>query len=212
MKTTIRLFLGGYLVFCSLLAFQVQAETYQEGVDYIKLLQPIKMDYVAGQTGEVWSFFRYTCSGCYQFHPILETWQSTLSDDTKLRLLPIFQPGPYAGAYYAAELLDIDPKFHHAVYDKLHTQRKAIRKMEDFADIATQFGVDVNEFIQAANSFSTSNQIKQGERWAVQAGVRVTPTMVVNGQYFLTANMVGSNQKMLQVVDYLLAKDSSKSN
>ncbi len=191
-----------------LAASTVWAAEYQAGVHYIEIPNPIAIDAKKGQTGEVWVFFKYTCPACYQLHPSLEAWQAQADSGVVIREMPVFQPEIYSKAFYAAEMLKLDNAFHLGIYQSIHQNKKPLRKLEEFAELALAQGVDPDNFLNMANSFTVSTKMKQAVRWAGQAQVPGTPFIVVNGKYLLSGKMVGSNAGMLDVADYLLAQDS----
>ncbi len=186
---------------------EAQNTKYQTGVHYQEVARPIKVDLQDGQSGEVLVFFKYTCPACYQLHPYLQAWESTLDDDIVVEKVPVFQPDVYSKAYYAADLFNLDDGFHEDIYKKIHIERKPLRRLEEFAALAVNYGADAERFIGAADSFTVNTKISQGIRIAGQAQVPGTPFLLVNGKYLLSGPMAGSYDAMLDIADYLLNKD-----
>lgn len=184
-----------------------QEPKYQAGVHYQEVARPVKVDLKDGHSGEVLVFFKYTCPACYQLHPYLQAWESTLGDDIVVEKVPVFQPDVYSKAYYAADLLNLDDGFHQEIYKKMHIERKPLRRLEEFAALAANYGADAEHFSSAANSFSINIKINQGIRTAGQAQVSGTPFLLVNGKYLLSGPMAGSYDAMLDIAEYLLGKD-----
>lgn len=192
--------------------FQVSAEdtSYEAGVHYLEIANPIETNLENGQSGEVLVFFKYTCPACYQLHPYIESWESTLDDGVVVRRIPVFQPDIYSKAFYAADLFNLDDAFHEAVYQQIHLRRQPLRSLEEFAQLASGYGGDEARFISTANSFVVDMKVNQGNKIAAQARVPGTPYMVVNGKYLLSGRMAGSNEGMLKVADYLLSKEKNE--
>lgn len=185
-----------------------QNTEYQAGVHYLEIPRPIKVDAKEGQSGEVLVFFKYTCPACYQLHPYVEAWESTLGDGVVVKKIPVFQPDIYSKAYYAADLLNLDDGFHLEIYKKIHQDRKPLRRLEEFAELASEYGVEANRFLSTANSFAVDIKVNQGTKTAGQAQVPGTPFILVNGKYLLSGKMVGSNAGMLEMADYLLGREA----
>lgn len=182
-----------------------QPVSYQAGVHYLEIANPIKVDAKPGQRGEVLIFFKYTCPACYQLHPHVEAWEAGLSDDITVKKVAVFQPEVYSKAFYAADILGVNAGFHEEIYKKLHQDRKPLRRMTEFAELAEDYGVGKEAFVSTANSFSVNMKVKQGEQTAGRAQVPGTPFILVNGKYLLSGKMLGSNVRMLEVADKLLS-------
>ena len=184
------------------------AVEYQAGTHYIEVANPIEVNSVEGQRGEIMVFFKYTCPGCYQFHPFVEAWQSTLDESVVVKKVPVFQPDFYSKAYYAADILNLSDAYHLEVYQQIHQAKKPLRSIEEFARLASRHGADEQSFLSTANSFAVSIKVSQGVKAAGQAQVPGTPFVLVNGKYLLSGRMLGSNERMLDVADYLLSRDT----
>lgn len=197
------------LVLLMLMPFgQIAAQNidYQAGIHYLKIANPVKVNASKGQRGEVMIFFKYTCPACYQLHPFIEAWESTLDAGVVVKKIPVFQPEVYSKAFYAADILNLEDGFHREVYKRIQTERKPMRTLDEFAQLASAYGIDADDFSGTANSFAVNILVSQGNKTARQAQVPGTPFILVNGKYLLSGRMAGSNQGMLDVADYLLAR------
>jgi thiol:disulfide interchange protein DsbA len=67
--------------------------------------------------------------------------------------------------------------------------------------------VDRDEFLNSYNSFGVNARMQQAQSKIRGARVTGTPTMLVNGKYTVSASMAGSLEAMLEVVDYLVARE-----
>ena len=185
-----------------------QSGEYQSGTHYIEIANPIEINADRDQRGEILIFFKYTCPACYQLHPFIEAWQSTLDDSIVVKKVPVFQPGFYSNAYYAADILDLDDGFHLAVYQAIHQTKQPLRSIDEFARLASLYGVDEERFLNTANSFSVNIKASQAMKTAGQAQIPGTPYILVNGKYLLSGRMLGSNERMLEVAEYLVKHDN----
>ena len=188
---------------------------YQEGVHYLTLPEPMQIRLKEDQVAIVWEFFQYTCGHCYNLHPTINSWKSSVADDVKVELMPVWRIDPYARAYWAAEFLKLDPGFHDAVYAAIHQQKKSMSSMKDFSKLAELYGADAARFETTAASFAVDAKISQADEASkLAAGVVErfgTPAMMVNGKYVITgstanAGQPGSNEEMLKVADFLVEK------
>lgn len=187
-----------------LLISQAHAQPFSEGEHYLKLEAPLPISGAAPK--EVWSFFKYTCPGCYRFHPHLEAWRSRLGPEVNFQAVAVFQPELYSQAWYAADLLELDDGFHETIYHAVHVERKPLRTLPELAALAVEHGDEKRQFTAMAESFSVAAKIREGNQRAAQAQVPGTPVLVINGEYLITGTMLNSYQQMLEVADYLLAQ------
>lgn len=185
-----------------------QGTEFQADTHYTEIRNPIEVNATEGQTGEVLIFFKYTCPACYQLHPYIEAWESTLDKSVVVKKVPVFQPDFYSKAYYAADILDLPNEYHLEIYKRIHQSRSPLRSIEEFAQLASNYGIDEESFLSTANSFAVNIKVSQATKTAGQAQVPGTPFILVNGKYLLSGKKVGSNQRMLDVADYLLSPSS----
>ena len=198
------------LMFSGSLFAQAAAEPFQEGVHY-QLIQPAQPTANADKV-EVVEVFGYTCPHCANFQPHMDSWLERQGDDVDFSRIPVvFSPAwePFARAYYTALALNVLDQSHGALFDALHKQRKPLRSPEDLATFFTEFGVSEEDFLKTTKSFAVNTRVTRGTTTAQRYGVTGTPSMVINGRYLTTGRMAGSMQKVIQVTDYLIAKESA---
>ena len=85
-----------------------------------------------------------------------------------------------------------------------------MRSMEELADFYSQFGVDSDKFMGAARSFAVDARLKRDQLELQSYGITGTPTLILSGKYRVAGNAaVPSFDVMLEVVDYLIARESA---
>jgi thiol:disulfide interchange protein DsbA len=81
--------------------------------------------------------------------------------------------------------------------------------IEDAARVYSQLtGVSAKDFLDKANSFSVDMKMRQDDALIKTYGVDRTPTIVVNGKYRLTTDTAGGPDKVVELVKWLVAKES----
>jgi thiol:disulfide interchange protein DsbA len=70
-------------------------------------------------------------------------------------------------------------------------------------------GVDKAQFEKTYNSFAVNMKMNQGESKLRSYQVDGVPALVVNGKYRVTASTAGGHKEMLEVVDFLVAKENA---
>ncbi len=206
-----RLLLSSLMVFFSAVACaagEAPGQIFKEGEHYdlidpaLRTANPDKI--------EVTEFFWYGCGHCYTFEPMIGQWKKTLAEDVE------FNPSPamwnaamelHARAFYAAEVLGVGETMHPALFQAMNVDRKRLQSAEEVADLFEANGVAREDFDKAFNSFGVSSQVRQANSRARAAKVTGTPSMMVNGKYFVSTRKAGSQANMLKLVDYLIEKE-----
>jgi thiol:disulfide interchange protein DsbA len=62
--------------------------------------------------------------------------------------------------------------------------------------------------VSAANSFGVDSRIRQADQLVKDYRVESTPTMIVNGKYRLTPQSAGGPDQVIELVNWLVAKES----
>lgn len=190
------------------LAAHAQA-LYVEGRHYHSI-EPAQPTEVADGKVEVVEVFSYACVHCANFEPHIAAWKANKPDNVEFRGLPaIFSPAwePFGRAYFAAQALGVLDQLHRPLFQALHEQRQRLTTIEAIADFAGSQGIDRDQFLQAANSSSTTTKINRAREQAQRYGVDGTPVIIVNGKYRVPS--VGGFQSMIAVVDHLVAQEAA---
>ena len=157
--------------------------------------------------------FWYGCPHCFHFEPLVTEWLKTKPADVSFRRVPaIFaeQWKPHARALYAAEALGSLEKLHKRLLDAIHVDKRRI--FDEFAlmQFVTEVGFDADEFKAAYESPTVEGKVKMATLATRDYGIDGVPAVIVNGKYRITASMAGSQEAMLDVVNFLLAKERAK--
>jgi thiol:disulfide interchange protein DsbA len=217
------------LALCSLLAVpQVQAATnWTEGQHYFRVDSAKRTSVPAG-TVEVMEVFSYGCPACNQFNPIAHRLAAALPKNAKMVYLPAsFNPSEdwpmFQRAYITAQLLGVADKAHDAMFDSVwkngalaisdsttHRLKNPLPSIEDAAKFYNKVtGVDVRKFVDTAKSFAVDVKIKAADDLVTAYQVDRTPTIIVNGKYRLHAESAGGYDQLIELVKFLVAKESA---
>lgn len=203
----------GLILFAMLLPLLSQADEFVEGVHYIKISQPVRT--VDQNRIEVVEMFGYPCPHCNSFEPLIKQWDKNKAEDVNFVRIPVVfgrSWEPMARAFYASELNKTLDKTHEATFNAVHVERRRLTGKDAFSEFYAKLGVDTAQFEKMYDSFAVNMKLKQGESKLRGYGVEGVPAMVVNGKYRISAQMAGSQQKMLEVVNYLVEKERSAQN
>lgn len=199
------------LVVLVLLALPAFAD-FKEGTDYQLLAtpQPTANDAKI----EVLELFWYGCPHCYHLEPELNTWLKQKPEDVEFVRVPAVLGPPWellARAYYTADLLGDLDKIHEPLFEHIHKDHKLIRNASELKAFFMEQGVSEADFDKTFNSFAVVTMTNRAKEARNMYGITGVPTIVVNGKYRTTATLAGSNEKMLQVIDFLVAKERAES-
>lgn len=198
------------LLVLSVGAATAEEKKYEAGKDFVEL--PFAVKTADPSKIEVTELFGYPCPHCNSFEPVLAAWSKQQSDDVDFQRVPVVfgrSWEPLARAYYTAELLDGVEKTHQPMFDAIHLHKKRFGNLEDLANYYAELGIDKAEFEKAYGSFAVNTKMNQGESKVRGYQVDGVPSLVVNGKYRITAAMAGGQQQMLDVVNYLVAKEQA---
>jgi thiol:disulfide interchange protein DsbA len=196
------------LVLPFLMASAACAQDYTDGKEYLTLKTPQPTS--TGDNIEVLELFWYGCPHCYRLDPLLESWLKTKPADVEFIRMPAIL-GPnwelYGKAYYTAELLGVLDKFHPALFEALHKDRKKIRDAAGLKALFMAQGVSAEDFDNTFNSFAVSVKTNNAKQMTKRYALTGVPTVIIDGKYSTSASQAGSNQNIIKVMDYLIAQE-----
>lgn len=196
-----------------LMSLNALAEDWVAGEHYKVLDVPVES---AADSGvEVVEVFSYACVHCYAFDPALDAWKAQQTTDVSFRRVPAIFNNTWAllaQAFYAGEAMQVIDAVHAPLFKAIHEQRRDVRDPDVLASVFEDAaGVEPKEFLQVFNSFGVRGRVQQADAHGRAYGVTGVPSMVVAGKYLIDGKSAGNNTRMLQVVDYLVAKEIAES-
>ena len=188
-------------------------EQFQEGVHY-DLIEPAIHTGSSGRV-VVTEFFSYGCSHCYNFEPLLESFESRLPQGVVVQRTPVIwkdNPGMklLARTYYTVEALDVFDPVHGAVFNTIHRQRKRLSSPEAVRAVFVENGVEAKDFDGVFSSFGIDSLVRQAAARTEGADVQGTPSLMVNGKYRIDTRQAGSQANMLKIAAFLADKELAR--
>lgn len=187
-----------------------QAGEFSEGIEYIRL--PAPQATAQADKIEIVELFWYGCPHCYQFEPTLHEWTAALPADVTFTRMPAILSPRWellARAYYAAELLGVLDKVHMPLFKAIHEQKQRIMDEDSLVKFMVTQGIDEKEFREAFKSFGVAAKINRARQMTQRYGINGVPSLVINGKYRTSASEAGGHAQMVQVSNYLIAKERS---
>jgi thiol:disulfide interchange protein DsbA len=91
----------------------------------------------------------------------------------------------------------------------MHLQKKKLLRGPQIFPLFEKHGVTKEQFDKTYKSFGVKSMVQQADARARAYGITGTPEIVVNGKYRISASMTGSQNKMMDVAEYLIKKEQA---
>jgi thiol:disulfide interchange protein DsbA len=181
-----------------------------EGIDYETLKTPMPTH--SPSRIEVLEFFRYGCPFCNRMEAFLHAWVPRLAADVAFRKVPVsFYSTTHQQLYLTLVQLGEEARLGPQVFDTIHQQGKPLEMLMEISEWASQHGIGVDRFETAWHSPQVQAGIEQSNAQVQGWGVKSVPQFGVNGRHLTSPAMVGgSNQRALEVVDWLIGLERSR--
>ena len=178
-----------------------------EGEHYLLIENPrrIRSDQI-----EVMEFFGYACIHCYNFDPILADWVQEKGSSIKFIQTPAISSKYWrllGQNFLTYQELGEHDKYHTPFFRAVHTGGRAFTDQESLSEFYEQLGGEKQAYINAFNSVGVASELSKADNMARRLKVAMVPSIVIQGKYLVrTSGSVGP-KRMLDVMDYLLAKE-----
>ena len=184
-----------------------QAE-FVAGKNYTVIDKPVETS--TGTKVEVRELFWYFCPHCFSVHPLLDNWLQTMDPSAQLVLQPAVFPGWEYGAsfYYVLEELGEVNRLHGPLFDAIHVQKLNFKPQQDFVTWLTLNGIDEGRANKVYESFAVKVAVNKAKANTYKYRITGVPAFIVNGKYIVNATSAGSEEKIFEVLDYLIQKES----
>jgi protein dithiol oxidoreductase (disulfide-forming) len=214
------------LLVCLIATGSCYAQAWKEGTHYFAVNPPQPTTVPAGKV-EVMEVFSYGCPACNAFLPIMKRLKAALPANAQIVYLPASfmtnEDWPmFQRAYFAAQALGVADRTHDAMFNAVwssgelaiddpntHRLKNPLPSIEDAARFYSRVaGVKPQDFLAAAKSFGVDARMRMADAQIGAAQALSTPTIIVNGKYRLQAQTAGGYEQMIELVKYLVAKET----
>jgi thiol:disulfide interchange protein DsbA len=180
----------------------VEGSDYQLITPAVKTTQPDKV--------VVTEIFWYGCPHCFRFEPYVEKWSAKLPEGVVFEQVPSsLNPRwtEHARAYYSFQLMGQLEQTHRAFFDAIHLKRDRLTDLDSIAGFVAERGLDEKAFREYYSSFPVETQIRKNIQREKRYGHNGVPAIIVNGKYLVSASLAGSNERMIQIMNFLVAQE-----
>ncbi len=188
------------------------ARNYDEGIEYQRLKEPVPTQVGPGKV-EVVELFWYGCPHCFRLEPNIHKWLKSKPKNVEfIRIPAVFNKtwALHAKAYYTADFLGIMNKFHKSFFDAIHLKKQPMTTATEVKKFFLQLGVSEKDFDGVFNSFGVDAKVRRARELSREYGISGVPSLVVNGKYLTDGPMAGGRKGMIEVLNYLIKKESGK--
>lgn len=204
---TKKLVLG--LISAFLFSAQVVAQqTYAEGSDYKVISPTVKTSHPDKVV--VTEIFWYGCPHCFRVEPYVKKWQKTIPEGVVFEQVPsVINPSwsTHARTFYALKLMGVQQQVHKKLFDTIHLKRKRLNSIDQLAGFVADQGLDEKVFRDSYASFPVDIQIRKNKQIERRYGHSGVPAFIINGKYLASGSMAGSNDRLIKIIDYLIANE-----
>ncbi|MDH4050206.1 MAG: thiol:disulfide interchange protein DsbA/DsbL [Rubrivivax sp.] len=195
-----------------LIAGPAWAQAPVEGRNYVRLSQPAPVSLPSpDKKVDVVEFFWYECPHCYAFEPAVSAWARKLPPQVSFRQVPVGFTARHQvaqKAFFAFQEMGVLETMHARTFAAIHVQRQRLMTEKAYIDFAAANGVDAEKFAAAMNSFSVNMQANRARQLSDAYKIDGVPAMGVQGRFYTSGSLAGSNEQALSVVDYLIQQVS----
>ena len=189
-----------------------QSDLFLEGADYQLIDRELPRITDPGDGVEVVELFWYGCPHCYRLEPTLDAWLANgkPADAVFIRMPALLNPNwaIHAQAYYTAVALGLIDQTHSPMMRAIHEDRQRLDDAESLQRFFAQYGVSEADFERAFKSFQVHTEVNRAKKYGQQSGAQGVPAIIVAGKYLTSVTQAGSPEDLIQVINYLVAKEA----
>jgi thiol:disulfide interchange protein DsbA len=185
-----------------------QAAAPVEGRHFVRVNPAAPVAAPAGKI-DVAEFFWYGCPHCHALEPALEAWVRRLPPDVAFRRIPVAFSAVHEShqrLFYTLEAMGQLEAMHRRVFLAIHQQMQRLEREADQLAFLKAQGVDTARFAEFSRSFSVQTKMRQARQLADAYKIDGVPTIGVQGRFYTSGSLAGSNEAALAVADFLIKR------
>jgi thiol:disulfide interchange protein DsbA len=195
-------FISFFMLLATVFAAQAQSPGYA-------LVSPPQPTDTGGGKIEVIEFFWYGCPHCYHLEPAVNAWLARKPADVVFKRVPAAPSQSWAEAgriFYTLQAMGLLEKLHDKVFDAIHKDGVNLMNQKIRDQWLAKNGVDPVKYQEVSKSFTVATDLSRARQLTLNYKVDSVPRLIVNGKYYVSAELAGSAERMFPVVDELIAK------
>lgn len=196
---------------------QLPGGRWKAGVDYKPIVPAQPTTAEPGQV-EVLEILWLGCPHCADLEPYIQAWLKKKPPYVKFVQEHVMW-GPahraHARLFYTLEALDRDDLVAKA-FDEIHHRGNMLISQDDAQTLQMQLafakanGISEADFKREYNGFAVNTRLQRAEELMRRYKVESVPRIIINGKYESGVDMVGSQEKMIALINDLAAAEKSR--
>lgn len=191
---------------------------FSEGNEFHRLV-PTQPTVGGADKIEVAEVFWYGCPHCLDLEPYLNRWAENAPANVRFVRIPAVWNSLvklHAQLYYTEQVLakngtiENPEEFHAAVFQEYHQRGNRLASESTIQALFERFGVSAEAFQSAWNSFEVAQKLRVAEDLARRYTISAVPTIVVNGKYRTGKEKTGTDARLIEVIDELVAREAAR--
>lgn len=189
-----------------------QASEFKEGTDY-KVISPSIPVQASADKVEVSELFWYGCPHCYHLEPTISKFLQKKPENVEFRRVPAtLSPrwAFHARLFYVGQMLDPDGSkhVHIKLFEALQKQHRKIDNDDALRRFFTGIGFSADQVNNALKSMELNAMMVHADEVGKMSKADSVPMIIINGKYLTSPSMVGNEERLLQVMDYLIKREA----
>jgi len=159
-------------------------------------------------------FFAYHCPHCNDLEPAAEAWRKKNADKITFRSVPTDlghrQYGSLLLAHHAAKRLGTLEKTQHALFNRVHNEKKLFGSAEELAQFLADQGADLEKAkVAVADQAALTESIRADFDLLNKYKISSVPQVLVNHKYMTDITIAGGHKEVFDIVDETLKLNNS---
>ena len=207
---TVRLFFHIFLVIIvasSTKGDVLASPTYDEGIDYKRIYSENK--HKKTKKIEVVEFFGLFCPHCRSFSPVINRWAEKLPANVEFKKLHVpFREVSHQRLYFTLKKMGLIDKYLDKLFADIQDERLPLKDFLSITIWVEDNGLSLADFEKEWNSNKVKKDMKEASSLMKLFKVTGVPQIIVDGVFLTSPAMVGSNRRIIGLLDYLIEERS----
>ena len=179
--------------------------TYDEGIDYKRIYS--ENNYKKTKKIEVVEFFGLFCPHCRSFSPVINRWAETLPANVEFKKLHVpFREVSHQRLYFTLKKMGLIDKYLDKLFADIQDKRLPLKDFLSITIWVEDNGLSLADFEKEWNSTKVKKDMKEASSLMKLFKVTGVPQIIVDGEFLTSPAMVGSNRRIIGLLDYLIAE------
>ena len=181
--------------------------TYDEGIDYKRIYSDNK--YKTTKKIEVVEFFGLFCPHCRNFSPVINRWAEKLPENVEFKKLHVpFREVSHQRLYFTLKKMGLIDKYLDKLFADIQDKRLPLKDFLSITIWVEDNGLALAEFEKEWNSNKVKRDMKEASSLMKLFKVTGVPQIIVDGVFLTSPAMVGSNRRIIGLLNYLIEERS----